>query len=60
MNDLKIGIFESLVIHIFNNLGSYIWLCLAILSHDAKEKEKLPGLNKQIKTLKNYKISIKK
>ncbi len=45
IDDLKISISESVVIHTLNNLNSYFPPYLAILSHDAREKEKLPTLN---------------
>lgn len=53
IEDLKISISEVVVIHVLNNLDSHFRPYLAILSHDDREKEKLPTLSELTKTLEN-------
>lgn len=53
IEDLKISISEVVVIHALNNLDSHFRPYLAILSHDAREKEKLPTLSEVTKALEN-------
>ena len=53
IKDLKISISKAVVIHALNNLDSHLQPYLAILSHDAQEKEKLPTLSELTKTLKD-------
>ena len=51
--NLKISISELVLIHALNSLDSRFRPYLAILSHDAREKEKLPTLSELTKTLEN-------
>ncbi len=53
IDDLKISISEAVVIHVLNKLDLHFRSYLPILSHDAREKEKLPTLSELTKTL-NY------
>lgn len=53
MQKLKISISRVVVIHVLNNLDSRFRSYLAILSHDAREKKKLPSLTELAKTLEN-------
>ncbi len=53
IDDLKISISEAVVIHVLNNLDLHFRSYLAILSHDAQEKEKLPTLSELTKTLED-------
>ena len=41
------------IIHVLNNLNLYFWPFFAILSYDAREKEKFSTLSKLTKALKN-------
>lgn len=41
------------IIHLLNNLESYFWPYLAILSRNAQKKEKLSTLNELTKALKD-------
>ncbi len=51
IDNLKISISEAVVIHALNNLDSHFRPYLAILSHDAQEKEKLSTLSELTRTL---------
>ncbi len=53
IEDLKISISEAVVIHALNNFDSHFRPYLAILSHNAWEKEKLPTLSELTKTLED-------
>ena len=56
--DLKISISEAVVIHALNNLDSHFWPYLAILSHDAREKEKLLTLSELTKALEEVQMRL--
>ena len=58
IDDLKISISEAVVIHALNNLDSHFRSYLAILSHDAQEKEKLPTLSELTKTLEDKEMRL--
>ena len=58
IEDLKISISEAVVIHALNNLDSHFRPYLAILSHDAREKEKLPTLSELTKTLEDEQMRL--
>ena len=53
---LKISISEVIVIYAFNNLNSHFQPYLAILSHNAQQKEALLTPSKPTKTLKDEQI----
>ncbi|MCJ1347562.1 hypothetical protein MMC31_005787 [Peltigera leucophlebia] len=53
IEDLKINVSEAVVIHALNNFDSHFRPYLAILSHNAHEKEKLPTLGELTKTLED-------
>ncbi len=56
IEDLKINISEAVVIYPLNNLDSHFRLYLAILSHDAREKEKLSTISELTKTLEDVQM----
>ena len=58
IEDLKISISEAVVIHALNNLDSHFRPYLAILSQDAREKEKLPILSKLTKALEDEQMRL--
>ncbi len=58
IDDLKISISEASVIHALNNFDSHFWPYLAILSHDAREKEKLWTLSELTKTLEDEEVRL--
>lgn len=58
IEDLKISISEAVVIHALNNLDSHFRPYLAILSHDVREKEKLPTLSELTKALENMQMRL--
>ncbi len=58
IKDLKISIFEAVVIHAFNNLDSHFRPYFAILSHDDRGKEKLPTLSELTKTLEDKQMRL--
>lgn len=58
IEDLKISISEAVIIHALNNLDSHFRLYLAILSHDAREKEKLPTLSELTKGLEDEQMRL--
>ena len=58
IEDLKISISEAVIIHALNNLDSHFRPYLAILSHDAREKEKLPTLSELTKTLEDEQMRL--
>ena len=58
IEDLEISISEAVVIHTLNNLDSHFYIYLAILSHDAREKEKLPTLSELTKTLEDEQMRL--
>lgn len=53
IEDLKINISKAVVIYALNNLDSHFWPYLAILSHNAWQKEAFSTLSKLTKTLKD-------
>ena len=55
---LKISISEAIVIHALNNLDSHFRPFLAILSHDARQKEALPTLSELTKTLEDEQMRL--
>ncbi len=52
------SISEAAIIHAPNNLDSHFRPYLAILSHDAREKEKFPTLSKLTKALKDEQLRL--
>ena len=58
INNLKISISESVVMHAVNNLDSYFRPYLAILSNNAQEKKKLPTLSELTKNLENEEMCL--
>ena len=58
IDDLRISISEAVVIHALNNLDSHFRPYLAILSHDAREKEKLPTLSELTKALEDEQLRL--
>ena len=58
IEDLQISISEAVVIHALNNLDSHFWPYLAILSHDAREKEKLLTLSELTKALEEVQMRL--
>ncbi len=58
IEDLKISISEAVVIHALKNLDSHFGPYLAILSHDAQEKEKLQTLSELAKTLEDEQMRL--
>ncbi len=53
IDDRKISISEADVIHVLNNFDLHIRSYIPILSHDAKQKEKLPTPSELTKTLED-------
>ena len=53
IDNLNISISEAVVIHALNNFDSHFQTYLAILSHNAREKEKFLTLSKLTKALKD-------
>ena len=58
IEDLKISIFEAVVIHAFNNLDSPFWPYSTILSYNAREKKKLLTLSELTKTFEDKQIRL--
>ncbi len=58
IDDLKISISETVVIHAFNNLDSHFRPYLVILSHNAQENEKLPTFSELTKTLEDEEMRL--
>lgn len=58
IENLKISISNTVVIHALNNLESHFWPYLAILSHDYRKKEKLPTLSKLTKALEDEQMRL--
>ncbi len=58
IDDLKISISEAVVIHALNNLDSHFRPYLAIPSHDAPKKGKLPTLSELTKTLEDEEMRL--
>ncbi len=58
IDDLKIRISEAVIIHAFKNLNSHFRPYLAVLSHAAREKEKLLTLSELTKTLEDEEIRL--
>ena len=58
IDNLKISISEAVVIHTLNNLNWHFLLYLAVLNHDASEKEKRPTFSLLTKTLEDKEMRL--
>ena len=58
ISDLNITIEEAIIIHTLNSLDTQFKPYLAILSHDAREKEQLPTLEVLSKALEDKKLRL--
>lgn len=59
IEDLEITIDEAIIIQILNFLDSSFVQFLGILSHEAREKEKLPILKSLAKSLEDKELRMK-
>ncbi len=56
IKDLEITMDEAITIQVLNSLNSFFTQFLGILSHDAREKDKLPTLENLAKSLEDKEL----